>query len=148
MLFLDIAFMSLLLIKKYLRGFVYEGKCSIFIRQYFLEPLFSIFDHSCILDGLKIVVSIYMDIGSLLRNTTITFCITIWVFLQIYLEYVSVLLLDGVVPHAIPWLICVATQRHLLPNTFEMKILRNIKLSEYGVGQLIRAYIVVSINQT
>ena len=133
--------MSHLLREKYLRGFVYEGKCSIFIRQYFLEPLFRIFDHSCILDGLKIVVSIYMDIGSL-------FCITIWVFLQIYLEYVSVLLLDGVVPHAIPWLICVATQRHLLPNTFEMKILRNIKLSEYGVGQLIRAYIVVSINQT
>ena len=68
MLFLDIAFMSLLLIKKYLRGFVYEGKCSIFIRQYFLEPLFRIFDHSCILDGLKIVVSIYMDIGSLLYH--------------------------------------------------------------------------------
>ena len=48
-----------------LRGFVYEGKRAIFIRQYFLEPLFSIFDHSCILDCLKIVVSIGMDIGNL-----------------------------------------------------------------------------------
>ena len=65
--------MSHTLIDTYLRGFVYEGKRAIFIRQYFLESLFRIFDHSCILDGLKIVVSICMDIGSLLRG----FCLTV-----------------------------------------------------------------------
>ena len=64
-LILNIAFMSHTLIDTYLRGFVYEGKRAIFIRQYFLEPFFSIFDHSCILDCLKIVVSIGMDIGNL-----------------------------------------------------------------------------------
>ena len=65
--------MSHTLIDTYLRGFVYEGKRAIFIRQYFLESLFRIFDHSCILDGLKIVASICMDIGSLLRG----FCLTV-----------------------------------------------------------------------
>ena len=62
---------------------MYEGECSVFIRQDFVETVDRCRHQPRLLDGL---------------------------------EDVSVLLLDGIVPHPVLALVAVALQGHLLPN--------------------------------